>query len=98
MHRLEAAAKRGAEIVGIDPRHTETLRRTKGEWIPIRPGTDCALALGMIGVMIEEDLYDEDFAENWCHGFEELERYVQHFTPEVAERTDQSISIHGERI
>jgi cysteine desulfurase NifS len=85
MHRLEAAAKRGAEIVGVDPRHTGTLRRTKGEWVPIRPGTDCALALGMISVMIEEDLYDEDFAENWCHGFEELRRYVQHFTPAVVE-------------
>ena len=85
MHRLEAAANRGAQVVGIDPRHTETLRRTGGEWIPIRPGTDCALALGMIEVMIEEDLYDETFAEKWCHGFDELKQYVQHFTPEVVE-------------
>ncbi len=85
MHRLEAAARRGAEIFVIDPRHTETAKRTGGRWIPIRPGTDGALALGMIEVLIEEDLYDEEFAETWCHGFDELCRYVQHFTPEVTE-------------
>jgi len=85
MHRLEAAAKRGAEIVVIDPRRTDTAKRTGAEWIPIRPGTDGALALSMLEVIIEEDLYDEDFAENWCHGFDELRTYTQHFSPEVAE-------------
>jgi cysteine desulfurase NifS len=85
MQRLEAAAQRGADIVVIDPRRTETAVRNKAQWVPIRPGTDGALALSMIEVMIEEDLYDEDFAENWCHGFEELKKYVQHFRPEVAE-------------
>jgi cysteine desulfurase NifS len=85
MYRLEAAAKRGAQVVVIDPRRTETVTRTGGEWIPIRPGTDGALALSMIEVMIEEDFYDEDFAENWCHGFEDLKKYVQHYTPEVTE-------------
>jgi cysteine desulfurase NifS len=85
MHRLEAAAKRGADIVVIDPRRTDTATRTNAQWIPIRPGTDGALALSMIEVMIDEDLYDEDFAENWSLGFEELQSYVQHFSPEVAE-------------
>jgi cysteine desulfurase NifS len=85
MHRLEAAARRGADIVVIDPRRTETVLRTNAQWIPIRPGTDGALALSMINVMIDEELYDEDFAENWCHGFEALTNYVQHFRPEVAE-------------
>ncbi|NIU68384.1 MAG: molybdopterin-dependent oxidoreductase, partial [Actinobacteria bacterium] len=47
--------------VVIDPRRTETVRRTGAEWIPIRPGTDGALALGMIQVMLEEELHDEDF-------------------------------------
>lgn len=83
MLRLEAAAQRGAEVVVIDPRCTETVKRTGAEWIPIRPGSDGALALSMIGVMIDEDLYDEEFAENWCHGFDELRSYVQHFPPEA---------------
>ena len=85
MLRLEATAQRGADIVVIDPRRTETAVRTDAQWVPIRPGTDGALALSMIAVMIEDDLYNEDFAENWCHGFEELVNYVKHFRPEVAE-------------
>ncbi|MGA9049342.1 MAG: IscS subfamily cysteine desulfurase [Dehalococcoidia bacterium] len=85
MLRLEAAAGRGAEIVVIDPRRTEIVSRTNAQWVPIRPGTDCALALSMLQVIIEEDLYNEDFAEKWCHGFSELVTYVQHFRPEVAE-------------
>ena len=85
MYRLEKARRRGAEIVVIDPRRTETVIRCNAEWIPIRPGTDGALALGMIEVIIEEELYDSDFAEKWTTGFEELARYVQHFRPEVVE-------------
>jgi len=84
MYRLEAAARRGAEVYVIDPRRTETVKRTNAEWIPIRPGTDGALALALIQVMLAEDLYDEEFAENWCHGFDELRTYAEHFTPEKA--------------
>ncbi len=86
MYRLESAASRGARIVVIDPRRTETAQRTDAQWIPIRPGTDGALALGMIEVLITEDLFDEDFVTSWCHGFRELKSYVQHFRPEVVER------------
>jgi cysteine desulfurase NifS len=86
MNRLEAAAARGADVIVIDPRHTETARRTGAQWVPIRPGTDGALALSLIEVMIDEDLHDEEFAESWCLGFDDLRTYVQHFTPEVAER------------
>jgi cysteine desulfurase NifS len=84
MNRLETAARRGAEIVVIDPRRTETVERTGARWIPIRPGTDGALALSLMEVLIDEDLHDEEFAERWCHGFDELRAYLQHFTPEVA--------------
>lgn len=85
MHRLEAAARRGARIVAIDPRRTEAVVRTGAEWIPIRPGTDGALALGMIQVLLDEELFDEAFAGQWCHGFDELAAYVQHFRPKVVE-------------
>ncbi|MGD9142429.1 MAG: IscS subfamily cysteine desulfurase [Dehalococcoidia bacterium] len=86
MRRLEKAAARGADIVVIDPRRTETAKLTGARWIPVRPGTDGALALSLIEVLIEEDLFDEDFAENWCHGFEELKNYTQHFRPETVEK------------
>ncbi len=82
LERLEAAAARGARIVVIDPRRTETAERTGAEWISVRPGTDGALALGLIQVLLAEDRHDETFAERWCHGFDELARYVQHFRPE----------------
>lgn len=85
MYRLEAAAKRGVPVVVIDPRRTETAERTNAQWIQIRPGTDGALALSILEVMIEEELYDEAFVEQWTHGFDELSAYVQHFRPEVVE-------------
>ncbi|PKN43939.1 MAG: aminotransferase V, partial [Deltaproteobacteria bacterium HGW-Deltaproteobacteria-17] len=85
MERLEAAAGRGTRIVVIDPRRTDTVDRARARWVPIRPGTDGALALAMLQVMLEEDLYDENFADSWCQGFAELATYVEHFRPEVAE-------------
>ncbi|UCD09504.1 MAG: molybdopterin-dependent oxidoreductase, partial [Dehalococcoidales bacterium] len=48
IQRIEAAAARGAEVFVIDPRRTDTVYRTNAEWIPIRPGTDGALALSII--------------------------------------------------
>ena len=56
--QIKQARARGAEVVVIDPRRTETARDTGAEWIPIRPGTDGALALGMLNVLVEEELYD----------------------------------------
>lgn len=85
MHRLEAAVERGVKIYAIDPRRSETAIRTNAEWVPIRPGTDGALALAMLEVVISEEVFDEDFVDNWTHGFGELRQYVQHFAPEVVE-------------
>jgi len=82
---IERAHKRGASIVVIDPRKTVMAKYSNAEWIPIRPGTDGALALGMCNVLIEEELYDEDFVNDWTVGFEDFARYVQHFRPEVVE-------------
>ncbi|WP_159566475.1 molybdopterin-containing oxidoreductase family protein [Budvicia diplopodorum] len=55
-----AAQKNGARIVVIDPRFNETAAKAD-EWIPIVPGTDTALALGMIKIIMDERLYDADF-------------------------------------
>ena len=83
--KIEEAHKRGARIVVIDPRKTMMAKYTNAEWIPIRPGTDGALALGLCNVLIEEELYDEEFVSNWTVGFQDFDKYVQHFRPEVVE-------------
>jgi len=86
LRKIMEAHQRGAEVVVIDPRRTKTVELTDAEWVPIRPGTDGALALGICNVLIEEELYDEAFVHDWTVGFEEFDQYVQHFRPEVVER------------
>ncbi|MDT8357348.1 MAG: aminotransferase class V-fold PLP-dependent enzyme, partial [Methanomicrobiaceae archaeon] len=86
LKKILEARRRGADVVVIDPRRTQTVYLAEGEWVPIRPGTDGALALGLCNVIIEEELFDEEFAEVWCHGFPEFASYVQHFRPEVVEQ------------
>ncbi len=80
--KLKAAQERGATLIEIDPRTTETVRRA--DWhLPIRYGTDAALALSWINVIIEEDIYDHEFIESQCVGFDALRKRVSRYTPEV---------------
>jgi len=86
LKRIIEAHNRGARVVVIDPRRTMTAKLTGAEWIPVRPGTDGALALGMCNIIIKEEIYDEAFVSNWTRGFDEFAGYVQHFTPEAVEQ------------
>ena len=75
------------KLIVIDPRQTE-LAKQADLWLQIRPGTDAALLLSWINVIIEERLCDEAFIENWTYGFEQLRQRASHYTPEkVAEIT-----------
>ncbi len=65
------AKKDGAKLIVVDPRRTEAAAQAD-IWLQLRPGTDSALYLGMINIIITEKLYDEDFVSNWCHGFDKL--------------------------
>ncbi|PLR98832.1 DMSO/selenate family reductase complex A subunit [Bacillus sp. T33-2] len=71
MHYLREAKKRGAKIVVIDPRYTDTAIAFADEWIPILPTTDNALMDAMAHVMITEHLYDKQFLDKYCIGFDE---------------------------
>ncbi|HDM09002.1 MAG TPA: molybdopterin oxidoreductase [Desulfobacteraceae bacterium] len=73
--QLRAAIKRGAKLVVFDPRRSETAS-VATEWIPVKPGTDAAVALAMAYVIIKNELYDKDFVENWTTGFEEFKKRV----------------------
>ncbi|MFW5741535.1 MAG: aminotransferase class V-fold PLP-dependent enzyme, partial [Myxococcota bacterium] len=84
-HQILAARQRGAEVIVIDPRRNGTAREADATWVPIRPGTDGALALGLINELLREELHDEKFVEDWTLGFDDLARMVQHYTPEVVE-------------
>ncbi len=71
------------KIIVVDPRETELARRAE-VWLQLRPGTDDALALSFLNVIIGEQLYDAPFVEQWTHGFDALREHVRAFTPEWA--------------
>jgi len=71
----------GTELVIIDPRKIDLAKKAKTS-IQLRPGTDHALALGFLHVIIKEALYDKEFVEKWTYGFDELASHVSQFTPE----------------
>ncbi|MGO3797530.1 MAG: molybdopterin-dependent oxidoreductase, partial [Pauljensenia sp.] len=65
------AKKAGLRTIVVDPRYSDSAAVLGDEWIPIRLGTDAALVAGMIHVMLEEDLQDQDFLDTYCVGFDE---------------------------
>ncbi len=77
-HWIVDCMKRGSKIIAIDPRNTWTTSRSAIH-LQNRPGTDGALALGMLNVIINEGIYDEDFVAKWVHGFDELKERVQQY-------------------
>jgi thiosulfate reductase/polysulfide reductase chain A len=82
------AKRKGTQYIVIDPKYSETAARLADHWLRLRPGTDAALALGWLNVIIEENLYDKNFVEKWCHGFDQLKERVKEYPPEkVAEIT-----------
>ena len=74
----------GSFGIAVDPRRSETAKHCK-MWLPIRPGTDCALALAMIHVIIQEGIYDKEFVEKWTVGFDKLSDHVADCSPQWAE-------------
>lgn len=83
---LLRVGKSDVPLVVIDPRLTRTARAAN-LWLAPRPGTDCALALGMIHVIIRDGLVDREFVDEWCHGFDELADHVRPYSPEVVAET-----------
>lgn len=79
-----------ARLVVFDPRLSTTASKAD-EWIPIRPGTDLAVILAMIQVIISENRYNVDFVANYVEGFAELAAEVKKYTPAwAAELSDVS--------
>lgn len=72
------ALKKGAKLIAIDPRFTD-LASKADLWLQIRPATDGALVLGMLNYIIEHELYDKEFVEKYCYGFEQLKERVKEY-------------------
>lgn len=82
--RIYEALDRGLKLIVIDPKRIPLAQ--KGIHLQLRPGTDCALALGMMNVIIAENLYKKEFVEKYTMGFDKLVEHVKEYTPEkVAE-------------
>ena len=86
--RLLKARQKGTRVIVIDPRRSDDAVQSD-QWIPLRPGTDGALALGLLWVIIHEHLFDEEFVERWTTGFNELSAYLEDFS------VDQAAKITG---
>jgi len=80
------ARERGAHVVAIDPLRTRTAAQCD-QWIPIRPGTDAALALGMMHVLFDRGLEDRDFLTRHTIGEAELRARVREYPPEQVAQT-----------
>jgi len=83
-----------AKIIVIDPRYTRSAAHAD-LWLRIRPGTDAALALGMLNIIINEELYDKDFVEHYTYGFEKLAEHVQKYD---LDKVSQITGIPSEKI
>jgi anaerobic selenocysteine-containing dehydrogenase len=81
---IEEAKARGIKLIVIDPRRIPYTEEADIH-AQLRPGTDGALALGMIHVIIKENLYDKQFVEKWTDGFDRLSELVKDYTPKRVE-------------
>ena len=82
-HAVVDAMRRGTRLIQIDPR-VNWLSARADIFIQLRAGTDTALAMAMLDIIIKEDLYDHEFVENWCYGFEQLAERVATMPAEKA--------------
>lgn len=80
-HSIIDMMKRGSKLIVTDPRVT-WLAAHAAYHLQIRPGTDTALSMAVMNIMVEEGLYDKEFVENWCYGFDELKERLKDYTPE----------------
>ncbi|MEI7670712.1 MAG: molybdopterin-dependent oxidoreductase [Deltaproteobacteria bacterium] len=78
------ARQKGAGLIVVDPYLSETVAKAD-IWLQLRPGTDTALALAMLHVIIREGLYDKEFIRDWTVGFDQLDEHVGEHTPEWGE-------------
>ncbi len=83
--RIKDAKARGAKMVVLDPLRTQAAAMAD-LWLQPRPGTDAAIAMAMMHLLLAEGRHDAGFVSRWCHGFDRLAARVADWTPERAAR------------
>lgn len=83
MQDFSNAWARGAKVIVVDPRFSSVAAKAD-YWLPIKPGTDTALLLAWMHVLITEELYDKEYVAQWTQGFEQLAAHVRDYSPEWA--------------
>jgi len=92
MYNLVKAHEKGAKVISINPRYSDTDVAVADKWIPIIPGTDVAMMAAMANVIIKENLQDQAFLDKYTFGFDKFREYVMgqedgiEKTPEWAEK------------
>jgi thiosulfate reductase / polysulfide reductase chain A len=81
---FSTALERGAKLIVVDPRFSVAAAKADW-WLPIRPGSDIALLLAWMNVLLEEGSYDKDYIARYASGLREVAAHVREFTPEWAE-------------
>ena len=92
---LARARERGARIIAVDPRYTDSAAVFSDQWVPIRPGTDAAAMLAMAHVIIKEELQDQHFIDSYTYGFDKFKEYVLGLEDGVAKTPRWAESISG---
>ena len=75
---IRRAQENGAKLIVLDPRRSESAEAAD-VWLPLKPGTDAAMCLGWLKVIVDEGLYDREFVDKWTHGFDEFRARIDEF-------------------
>ncbi|MCK9275203.1 MAG: molybdopterin-dependent oxidoreductase [Syntrophales bacterium] len=92
---LMQAKEKGAKIICVDPRYTDSAAVFADKWIPVRPGTDTAVLVAMANVIINENLHDEGFINSYTSGFEKYKEYVLGSTDGLPKTPEWASAISG---
>jgi anaerobic selenocysteine-containing dehydrogenase len=82
--RLEHALNQGSKLVVVDTKETKVASMAD-IWLQPRPGTDLALAMGILNVVVNEDIFDKAFVDSWTIGFDRLKEHIQNYIPKKVE-------------
>lgn len=92
---MRLAAGRGCRFVCLSPLRSDLPAEARAEWIPVTPGTDAALMLGLAHTLVAENLHDRDFLARYCDGWEQFEAYLNGRSDGVPKSADWAAPLCG---